>query len=157
MKVGRGAIVGAGSVITQSVSPDALALARGRQTEKPGYAAKFRESKGALAKGTLVRHGDKAFRVTITRPDGTVLPTGPATVRIAPAKRPPQPAAAPPPAAKSKAPPATAEPSPQTRARASNGSVSKTRKPTPTAKAAPSAEPKKLGQGKKPTPQKGRR
>src|SRR5204863_6825090 len=87
VKVGRGAIVGAGSVITQSVSPDALALARGRQTEKPGYAAKFRESKGALGKGMVVRHGDKSFRVTITRPDGTVLPAGPSTVRIAPAKR----------------------------------------------------------------------
>jgi hypothetical protein len=146
VKVGRGAIVGAGSVITQSVSADALALARGRQTEKPGYAAKFRESKGALAKGTVVRHGDKAFRVTITRPDGTVLPTGPATVRIAPGKRPPQSAVAPAPApetargAKSKAPP------PQPPAHASNGTASKARKPA-----------KRPADSKKPTPQKGRR
>ena len=35
------------------VSADALAVARGRQTEKPGWAAKFRESKGALGKGTV--------------------------------------------------------------------------------------------------------
>src|SRR5262249_22471755 len=92
VRVGRGAIVGAGSVITQSVSDDALALGRGRQTEKPGWAAKFRESKGALGKGTVIRQGDKAFRVTITRSDGTILPTGPSTVRIAPAKPSSQPA-----------------------------------------------------------------
>src|SRR5262249_24702138 len=81
---------GAGSVITQSVSDDALALGRGRQTEKPGWAAKFRESKGALGKGTVIRQGDKAFRVTITRSDGTILPTGPSTLRIAPPQPPPK-------------------------------------------------------------------
>jgi bifunctional UDP-N-acetylglucosamine pyrophosphorylase/glucosamine-1-phosphate N-acetyltransferase len=150
VKVGRGAIVGAGSVITQSVSADALALGRGRQTEKPGWAAKFRESKGTLGKGMVIRHGDKAFRVTITRPDGTVLPTGPSTVRIAPAKRPPQPA----PAVTS---PATAEPSPQAPSRASNGATSKARKPAP--KAAPAAKPKKPAGSKKsaPAPGKGKR
>ena len=40
--VGNGAITGAGSVITSNVQPDALAVARGRQVEKPGYAAQFR-------------------------------------------------------------------------------------------------------------------
>ena len=40
--VGARAIIGAGSVITANVSPDALAVARGRQIEKPGYAAAFR-------------------------------------------------------------------------------------------------------------------
>jgi bifunctional UDP-N-acetylglucosamine pyrophosphorylase/glucosamine-1-phosphate N-acetyltransferase len=29
-------------VITKNVAPDALAIARGRQDEKPGYAAAFR-------------------------------------------------------------------------------------------------------------------
>jgi bifunctional UDP-N-acetylglucosamine pyrophosphorylase/glucosamine-1-phosphate N-acetyltransferase len=146
VKVGRGAIVGAGSVITQSVSADALALGRGRQTEKPGWAAKFRESKGTLSKGTVIRHGDKAFRVTITRPDGTVLPTGPSTVRIAPA----QPA----PAVTS---PATAEPSPRAPSRAPNGATSKARRPAP--KAAPAAKPKKPVGSKKsaPAPGKGKR
>ena len=43
--VGDGAYVGSGSVITEDVSPDALALARGRQVEKPGWAARFRELK----------------------------------------------------------------------------------------------------------------
>jgi bifunctional UDP-N-acetylglucosamine pyrophosphorylase/glucosamine-1-phosphate N-acetyltransferase len=88
VKVGRGAIVGAGSVITQSVSADALALGRGRQTEKPGWAGKFRESKGKLSKGTVIRHGDKAFRVTVTTPDGAILPTGPSNLRVTAAARP---------------------------------------------------------------------
>jgi bifunctional UDP-N-acetylglucosamine pyrophosphorylase/glucosamine-1-phosphate N-acetyltransferase len=38
VKVGRGAYIGAGSVITKNVSPEALAVARGRQIEKPGWA-----------------------------------------------------------------------------------------------------------------------
>jgi len=41
--IGDGAIVGAGSVITADVAPDALALARGVQTARPGRAARFRE------------------------------------------------------------------------------------------------------------------
>ncbi len=40
--VGEGAIVGAGSVVTRDVAPDALALARGAQSERPGWAARFR-------------------------------------------------------------------------------------------------------------------
>jgi bifunctional UDP-N-acetylglucosamine pyrophosphorylase/glucosamine-1-phosphate N-acetyltransferase len=37
--VGKGAYVGAGSVITKNVKPDSLAVARARQIEKPGWAA----------------------------------------------------------------------------------------------------------------------
>jgi bifunctional UDP-N-acetylglucosamine pyrophosphorylase/glucosamine-1-phosphate N-acetyltransferase len=40
--IGAGAYVGSGSVVTQDVAPDALAVARGRQTEKPGWATAFR-------------------------------------------------------------------------------------------------------------------
>ena len=43
--VGEGAFTGSGSVITEDVAPDALALARGRQVEKPGWAAAFRAAK----------------------------------------------------------------------------------------------------------------
>jgi bifunctional UDP-N-acetylglucosamine pyrophosphorylase / glucosamine-1-phosphate N-acetyltransferase len=41
--VGAGAIVGAGSVITRDVAADALAVARGGQSEKPGWASRFRQ------------------------------------------------------------------------------------------------------------------
>ena len=40
--IGAGAYVGSGSVITRDVAPDALALGRGQQAEKPGWAARFR-------------------------------------------------------------------------------------------------------------------
>jgi bifunctional UDP-N-acetylglucosamine pyrophosphorylase / glucosamine-1-phosphate N-acetyltransferase len=42
VKIGAGAYVGTGSVITKDVGSDALALARERQIEKPGWAAAFR-------------------------------------------------------------------------------------------------------------------
>ncbi|HEU0095438.1 MAG TPA: bifunctional UDP-N-acetylglucosamine diphosphorylase/glucosamine-1-phosphate N-acetyltransferase GlmU, partial [Rhizomicrobium sp.] len=41
--VGDGAITAAGSVITRDVAADALAIARGQQTEKPGWAKAFRD------------------------------------------------------------------------------------------------------------------
>ncbi|NHO33018.1 bifunctional UDP-N-acetylglucosamine diphosphorylase/glucosamine-1-phosphate N-acetyltransferase GlmU [Acetobacter fallax] len=40
--IGDGALIAAGSVITQDVAPDALAVARGMQVNKPGWAARFR-------------------------------------------------------------------------------------------------------------------
>ena len=40
--VGERAVVAAGSVITQDVAADALAVARARQVEKPGWASLFR-------------------------------------------------------------------------------------------------------------------
>jgi bifunctional UDP-N-acetylglucosamine pyrophosphorylase/glucosamine-1-phosphate N-acetyltransferase len=159
VKVGRGAIVGAGSVVTQSVSSDALALARGRQVEKPGWAAKFRESKGKLGKGTVIKHGGRAFRVTVTASDGSILPTGPSNLRVAPVPRPkPAPAAAAkeaattPVATTESAPKQSkrniewAEPSPSAAVRAVNGSAGKERKgaaaekPAPKASARPAAK-----------------
>jgi bifunctional UDP-N-acetylglucosamine pyrophosphorylase/glucosamine-1-phosphate N-acetyltransferase len=43
VRIGRDAYVAAGSSITQDVPADALAIARGRQDTKPGWAAKRRE------------------------------------------------------------------------------------------------------------------
>ena len=176
VKVGRGAIVGAGSIVTQSVSPDALALARGRQVEKPGWAAKFRESKGQLGKGTLIKHGDRAFRVTVTASDGSILPTGPSNLRVASVPRPkPAPAAAEPasvkPAVATEAAPeqaqrpkdkaGTVKPAPT---RAASGATAKSRKPT-AAKPPPKAATKPMAKAKPkntvgkagPAPSKGRR
>ena len=47
VKIGDGATTGAGSVITKDVAPDALAVARGRQIEIPGWAKAFRERQKA--------------------------------------------------------------------------------------------------------------
>jgi bifunctional UDP-N-acetylglucosamine pyrophosphorylase/glucosamine-1-phosphate N-acetyltransferase len=47
VKVGAGAFTGSGSVITEDVAPDALALGRGAQTVKPGWAKAFRALKAA--------------------------------------------------------------------------------------------------------------
>lgn len=46
VKVGKGAYIGAGSTITKNVSPEALAVARGRQVEKPGWARRKKRKKG---------------------------------------------------------------------------------------------------------------
>ena len=55
VKIGDGASVAGGSVITRDVPADALAIARGQQVEKPDWARKFREkklqSRAAAAKG----------------------------------------------------------------------------------------------------------
>jgi bifunctional UDP-N-acetylglucosamine pyrophosphorylase/glucosamine-1-phosphate N-acetyltransferase len=49
--IGAGAIVAAGSVVTRDVEADALALARGRQEARAGWAARFRERMAARKAG----------------------------------------------------------------------------------------------------------
>jgi bifunctional UDP-N-acetylglucosamine pyrophosphorylase/glucosamine-1-phosphate N-acetyltransferase len=43
VKIGEGAYIGSGSVISKDVAPEALALSRSPQEERPGWAAKMRE------------------------------------------------------------------------------------------------------------------
>ena len=47
VSIGAGAIVAAGSVVTADVQPDALAIARGNQENKPHWAGRFREMMAA--------------------------------------------------------------------------------------------------------------
>jgi bifunctional UDP-N-acetylglucosamine pyrophosphorylase/glucosamine-1-phosphate N-acetyltransferase len=47
LTIGEGAYVGSGSVITADVAADALAVGRGRQVDKPGWAKTFREAAAA--------------------------------------------------------------------------------------------------------------
>jgi bifunctional UDP-N-acetylglucosamine pyrophosphorylase/glucosamine-1-phosphate N-acetyltransferase len=50
IRIGDGAYVGAGSTVTENVPADALALARGRQVNKPGWAAARRRALAAAGK-----------------------------------------------------------------------------------------------------------
>ena len=52
VSIGAGAIVGAGSVITGDVEEGALALGRGAQQVKPGWAARFRAAMSAKKKAS---------------------------------------------------------------------------------------------------------
>jgi bifunctional UDP-N-acetylglucosamine pyrophosphorylase/glucosamine-1-phosphate N-acetyltransferase len=44
VSIGAGAYVGSGSVITKNVEKGALAVARGRQAEISGWAARFKKA-----------------------------------------------------------------------------------------------------------------
>src|SRR5260370_710295 len=50
VRVGDGAYIAAGSTITENVPADGLGIARGRQVNKPGWAAKKRRELAATEK-----------------------------------------------------------------------------------------------------------
>jgi bifunctional UDP-N-acetylglucosamine pyrophosphorylase/glucosamine-1-phosphate N-acetyltransferase len=65
VRVGDGAYVAAGSTITENVPADALAIARGRQANKPGWASKKRRELAAAEnprKSKRSRRKPKAHR-----------------------------------------------------------------------------------------------
>jgi bifunctional UDP-N-acetylglucosamine pyrophosphorylase/glucosamine-1-phosphate N-acetyltransferase len=62
VRIGDGAYVGAGSTVTENVPSDALALARGRQVNKPGWAAARRRELAAANKPAKSRPRKSAKR-----------------------------------------------------------------------------------------------
>jgi bifunctional UDP-N-acetylglucosamine pyrophosphorylase/glucosamine-1-phosphate N-acetyltransferase len=64
VRIGDGAYIAAGSTITENVPSDGLGIARGRQVNKPGWAAKKRRELAAAEKPkkSMRRHGKKKSR-----------------------------------------------------------------------------------------------
>jgi len=67
--IGTGAIVGAGSTVTRDVSPDALALVRPDQVEKPGWAARFRAKMRVIKEAKAKAAAQAAAAAALATPD----------------------------------------------------------------------------------------
>ncbi len=94
VRIGDGAYVAAGSIVTENVPADALAIARGRQLNKPGWAAKRRREmhRAKLGHGKAKRRsrgqsGSKRHaRAARSRPKRSVRVTGRPLQRAAKAR-----------------------------------------------------------------------
>jgi bifunctional UDP-N-acetylglucosamine pyrophosphorylase / glucosamine-1-phosphate N-acetyltransferase len=62
IRVGDGAYVAAGSTLTDNVPPDALAIARGRQANKPGWARQRRAALAARGKSVAKKRPSRRLR-----------------------------------------------------------------------------------------------
>lgn len=67
VRIGDGAYVAAGSTVTENVPQDALAIARGRQANKPGWAAKRRRELAAAENPKKRKRRSKANRASKKR------------------------------------------------------------------------------------------
>jgi bifunctional UDP-N-acetylglucosamine pyrophosphorylase/glucosamine-1-phosphate N-acetyltransferase len=67
VRIGDGAYIAAGSTVTENVPPDALAIARGRQANKPGWAAKKRRELAAAEKPRKSVKRKRATRKPVRR------------------------------------------------------------------------------------------
>jgi len=74
VRVGDGAYVGAGSIITENVPADALALARGRQVNKPGWAAARRRA--------MAKEATPPSKISARAPSGSKRSAGAAAARV---------------------------------------------------------------------------
>lgn len=80
--VGRGALIAAGSTVTEDVPADALAIGRARQVTRPGWAAKRRamqQEAGSGARGQRQGAGGRASRTSgagVTRKKGSKAKAG---------------------------------------------------------------------------------
>jgi bifunctional UDP-N-acetylglucosamine pyrophosphorylase / glucosamine-1-phosphate N-acetyltransferase len=78
VRVGKGAVVGAGSVVTEDVPADSLALGRARQVVKPGWAKKRQQqsetpaspgrARGSEANGAFSRAGGGRVKTAASEP-----------------------------------------------------------------------------------------
>jgi len=72
VKIGDGAYIAAGSAITENVPPNALGIARSRQSTKPGWAAKKRRETAGSAPSKEICE-EKSSRQEIAFPPQTLI------------------------------------------------------------------------------------